>query len=120
VPERTAQLRDSLGILAVGLVRVDPEGREDAVVSLRETERRPAGVESGADGDDAIDAGRAGAPDEPLRVLRAGVEVRVRVDHATAAAPASSSGSMRGKSGVAARTPVAASAVAGRTRSHDR
>ena len=122
VPEERRQLGHSLGFVATGLMGVNSERCEDSVVSLGYGERRAARLDSGPHGDDPLHACGAGARDERLRIFGARVEVRVRVDHATAAAPArvSSSGSMRGKRGGAARIPVAASAFPGRTRSHDR
>ena len=85
------------------------------LVVIGEMQRRATRVDPGPDRDDAIDARRPRTRDQRLRVVAAGVEVRVRVDHATGA-----SASMRGKSGGAGTMPRAASAAPGRTRSHAR
>ena len=42
VPEERAQLGNTLGVVAAGLVRVDPESREDSLVSLGYGQRRSA------------------------------------------------------------------------------
>ena len=100
VGEQLAQLVEPRRVGLGGLVRMDPERCEDAVVPLGDRERLAAGVEARADRDDPVDAGLARARDELVRRLRARVEVRVGVDHAAAVG-----WSTRGKSGAAAAIP---------------
>ena len=45
VGEQSAQFVEPLGVVVGRLVRVDAEGRPDAVAVPRDLERRPAGVE---------------------------------------------------------------------------
>ena len=63
---------------------IDPEHRVHAVVSVGQGESRLARVDPGTDRDNGRNAGFAGALDGAVRVLE-GVEVRVGVDHASAA-----------------------------------
>src|SRR5205085_8336892 len=95
--------------------RIDAERRVDAVVRLGDRERPAAGLDAGADRDDAGDAGRAGARHELGGGRVAAVEMRVGVDHAAAVGV-----STRGKSGGAGSIPSASAAVPRRTRSSAR
>jgi len=65
-----------------GLVRMDPEGRVDALVRLGELERPATAGDGGGDVDDARDAGASGALEYLGGVV---AEVRVGVDHAASA-----------------------------------
>src|SRR5205807_3910798 len=84
VAEELAKLRDACRVVAPGLVRVNPERRVHALVLVRQTERRASGVDPRTHGDDSRDARVAPAADEGRSSVRGGVEVRVRVDHASA------------------------------------
>lgn len=94
VGKEVSKLAEPSGVGGSGTVRVDTERSDDLGVRLRDTERRPAGVDPAADGDDSRDARGRCPPDEDVRGLGARVEVRVRVGHTVGAAA-----SMRGNSG---------------------
>ena len=85
VLEQLAEVLDPACLGIARLVRVDPEHGEHLLVELGELERGPRRLDSRADGDDPVDPGRARAPDERRRPVRARVEVRVGVDHSSAA-----------------------------------
>ena len=51
--EQVSQLVDPVGFRCRSLVRVDPEGRVNAVVRLRDREGAAAGLDARPDGDDA-------------------------------------------------------------------
>ena len=85
VLEQLAELVDPACLGIAGLVRVDPEGGEHLLVELGELERGPRRLDPRADGDDPVDAGRARAADQRRRAVRARIEVRVGVDHSSAA-----------------------------------
>jgi hypothetical protein len=84
--QELGELVDSCGLVAACLVRMNPERGEDALLAFRDLERRRAGVDPGADSDNAVHAGVAGAGYQDVWRLLAHVEVRVRVDHAALAA----------------------------------
>ena len=85
-------------------MRVDPDGRVDALLGLGDRERRTTRGDPRADRDDPRDADRAGPLDEERGGLVAPVEMGVGVDHAR---PGHAEGrSRRGKSGGAASIPL--------------
>lgn len=112
VGEQLTKLVEAPGVGVSGLVRVDPERGEDALLSGGDGERLATGVEPGADRDDPAHAGRSRAGHDHLRRLGAGVEVRVRVDQAAAVGK-----STRGKSGAAGSIPSVAGVTPAATRS---
>ena len=73
-------------VVARGLVRVDPEDREDLAVPVRELERGAAALDRRTDGEDSPNVGLARATNELVRWVCARVEVRMGVDHAACAA----------------------------------
>jgi hypothetical protein len=81
-----AELVDAIRLGVAGLVRVDADRGEDLLVQLGQLERGAARVDSGAHGDDPIDARRSRPPDQRRRPVSARVEVRVRVDHSSVSA----------------------------------
>jgi hypothetical protein len=84
VGEQVAQLVEPRGVGLRGLVGMDPERGEDAIVPGGDRERLAAGVEARTDRDDPVDAGLERLRDELVRRFCARVEVRVGVDHAAA------------------------------------
>ena len=84
--EQLAQLVEAAGLVAAGLVRVDAERGEDAFLSLGDVERGAHESMPEPDRDDAVDAGLARAGDDVRGLLCERIEVRMRVDHAAAAA----------------------------------
>jgi hypothetical protein len=102
VPKQLGKLVEPPRLRTAGLVRVNAERGEDAVLAFCDRERRAAGIDSRADCDDTLDAGLASAREQFVRSLVAPVEVRVGFDRATAV-----SSSTRGKSGSAAAMPSA-------------
>src|SRR5581483_1626541 len=112
IGEQLCELVDPVA-LGVGLVRMDPENREDALVAAGEVEGDPAALDRRPDGQDSRHAGLGRSPNRGLRILER-IEMRVRVDHAAA-----DDASTRGKSGEAGSIPSAASAVRRRTRSSE-
>ncbi len=101
VVEQRAHLGD-VGVRRVtGLVRVDAEDREDAVVRVGELDRAATAGGSRPDGEDPADTGLGRARDDVGGIVVERVEVRVRVDHRPSRASSSaavSGGSLR-KSG---------------------
>ena len=102
MPKKLGELVRPSRLGTAGLVGVDAERGENAALAFGDRERRAARVDSGADGNDTLDAGLASAREQHLRRFVAPIEVRVGVDHATAV-----SSSTRGKIGSAAATPSA-------------
>ena len=87
VLEQLDELGEPLGVRSAGLMRVDPERREDALFGVRDRESGTARGDPGPDRDDPRDADGARALDEKRGRLVASVEMRVRVDHGALATP---------------------------------
>ena len=97
--EQLAQLVESSGFGGAGLVRIDAERCEHAVVRVGDGECGATGLDAGTDGHDPGDSRLVRAPDERRGRLVARVEVRVRVGHATVAASIRASSSSTTRSG---------------------
>ena len=80
--DQSAELVEPRRLGSAGLVRVDPDGRVDALLRLGDRKRGPTGFDPRADRDDPRDADCSGSLDEERRGLLTAVEVRVGVDHA--------------------------------------
>ena len=83
--EQISELVEPPGLGIRGLVRMDAQRGEDALVPFRDLERGPALLDARADRDDPVHSHAAGTLDQGLSRLLAPVEMRVRVDHDAAA-----------------------------------
>ena len=93
------QLLEAIGRCFHGMIRMNPDDREDVRMRVGNGQCATASFDGRSDGDDPRDAGRVCALDELGRLLVARVEVRVRVGHAVAAASMRASSSATTRSG---------------------